>query len=381
MKSVLICRCVCKHWNSLISDPNFAKMLFTHTATSTLIRDSESTTFHLLEYDLIEWHDRRRSNKPFCCRVYNALKPNLSSSRKITKLDPKFKVPLETGYIKPSNSCNGLLYVRSTNIGTSLVCNPITGEFIRLPKAPPIMKPCQKICYGFGFHQKTSQYKIVRIQTIKHSDDLHDDGGMIVEMHIVGTSTWINIEVIDYPKNSTFLSYNSSYFNGALHWIGIDADDYASIWCFNFDTERFQSFPMPVIDADTRYSLFEFRGSLCVMFCNKNVATMWMMEKYGIGESWVCIFNISVRPVSDYDHLFFHPPHTNSKIITSRSHGSIFYLDRGNKEFKFFYAFWFAYTFEAIRHVPSLISLKDVIIGDNVEVLSVYSFDKRDRGF
>ncbi|MED6110658.1 hypothetical protein PIB30_044940 [Stylosanthes scabra] len=344
MKSVLIC----KHWNSLISNPNFAKMLFTYTPTSTLIGHSESTTFHLLEYDLIQWHESRRSNKPFCCSVYNALKPNLSRSRKINKLDPKFKVLLPHPesvmiirrtrvYFKAMNSCNRDTYLQPNN----------------------------------------SQYKVMRIQINKHSKDHHDDG-MIVEMHIVGTSTWINIEV-DYPKNLTFLSWYSTYLNGALHWIGSDAHDNASIWCFNFDTERFQSFSMPEMDTRTKFSLFEFRDSLCVMYYTDNLVTMWMMEKYGIGESWVRIFHISV--CSGSDHQFFHPPDTNSDIIASRSHSCIVYLDRDNQEFKIFEAPWFDFTFEAIRHVPSLISLKDVIIGDNVEVLNIYSLDGSDRGF
>ncbi|RYR01535.1 hypothetical protein Ahy_B06g080420 [Arachis hypogaea] len=38
IKFVLICRCVCKHWNTFISNPNFAKLLFTYTPPAIMIR-------------------------------------------------------------------------------------------------------------------------------------------------------------------------------------------------------------------------------------------------------------------------------------------------------------------------------------------------------
>ncbi|XLR68012.1 hypothetical protein S83_018684, partial [Arachis hypogaea] len=159
IKSVLICRCVCKHWNTLISNPNLAKLLLTYTLLAVMIRRKHSRFFHLVEYDRIEWHEKR--NNPFFSGVFEVLKPNSSN----IKLDPKFEIPLLGAKVYANVHvfiCNDLFYLRSwsKDRDISLVCNPITGEFIRLPKHPPILKPCEcEISRGFGFHPKTNQYK------------------------------------------------------------------------------------------------------------------------------------------------------------------------------------------------------------------------------
>ncbi|XP_020961422.1 putative F-box protein At1g53360 [Arachis ipaensis] len=220
-----------------------------------MIRPFHSRIFHLVEYDQIEW--RKRRNNPF---VFEVLDPNSNSS---IKLDPKFEIPLPnsksiqgTRVYVDVLSCNGLFYLSGAKYrNISLVCNPITGEFIKLPKNPSILKLCKKICWGFGFHPKTNQYKVMRIHIFEH------DHSMVVEMHTVGTSTWINIEV-DYPKYLINLYNYCTYLNGALHWTGKDVDENVSIWAFNFDTERFQSFSIAPRDRDTKLTLFEFRGSL-----------------------------------------------------------------------------------------------------------------------
>ncbi|RYR01541.1 hypothetical protein Ahy_B06g080430 [Arachis hypogaea] len=89
---------------------------------------------------------------------------------------------------------------------------------------------------------------------------------------------------------------------------------------------------------------------------------MWMMKIYGDGESWTPIFQ-----------------YTNSSITTSRLPSCIGSLDRENKEFRIFATPWCDFKahgkFQIIHHIPTLIPLKDIIIGDNVVVQNIYSLD------
>ncbi|RYR01536.1 hypothetical protein Ahy_B06g080421 [Arachis hypogaea] len=82
------------------------------------------------------------------------------------------------------------------------------------------------------------------------------------------------------------------------------------------------------------------------------------MKKYGVGESWIPIFQYSV--------------------ITAQLPGCMAYLDRENQEFMIFGTPWHDFKvhgkFQVLGHVPTLIPLKN-IIGDNVEVQNIYSLD------
>ncbi|RYR01551.1 hypothetical protein Ahy_B06g080443 [Arachis hypogaea] len=82
---------------------------------------------------------------------------------------------------------------------------------------------------------------------------------------------------------------------------------------------------------------------------------MWRMERYGVGESWTSIFQYS----ASFDR------NINSSIITSQLHGYIVYHDPENQEFRILFTPWYDDHFQIVHHVPSLIPLKDIIIGDN----------------
>lgn len=77
IKSLLICRCVCKIWNTLISEPHFAKLQFERAPVSFVIRNLDnigvSRNLYLLECEAEKFE---------------------IGSKNHVKLDPIFELPL-----------------------------------------------------------------------------------------------------------------------------------------------------------------------------------------------------------------------------------------------------------------------------------------------
>ncbi|KAK7276798.1 hypothetical protein RIF29_17944 [Crotalaria pallida] len=414
IKSLLICKCVCKSWNTLVSDPQFAKLQFERAPVGVLIRTNDpkrvSRTLRFVEYEH-EMFDCYNHGKRFCCcEETNIIKPEC---KRHIKLEPKFKLPLRDAklvlteryeidnggrkrtYIacKPRddkfsvvNSCNGLLCLCDPRYRDPLVVsNPVTGEFIRLPPATRIEKMKNPIRAGFGFDPKTNEYKVLRIcrRYIKHPHHVREwmYDGIFAEMHTLGTSTWKNIGG-DLERFSNVLTFPTCV-NGALHWLTFDVWDWArSILCFNFESERLQPFPPPPVFKENGCSIEytsmgELKGLLYICDASSyDYVKMWEMKKYGVGESWSMVFCIGalfgrwpyglywpVKLFKGGDVLMYHP--FNCFIYYEHKKcGFKYFKVRGTTQ---------SYKFEAIPHIPSLISLKDVVKGENVEMLNVHS--------
>jgi F-box interacting protein len=296
------------------------------------------------------------------------------------------------------NSCNGLLCLCCPSDGHPLtICNPVTGEFIRLPEATinthdKRSRPNMLGQVGFGFQPKTNEYKVIRIwdRDVRRGNGWVFDR-LVLEINTLGTPSWRNAEVDPQLSIGSDLSIcYPTCVNGAIHWIRFK-DHEKSILCFCFENERLQSFPSPPLfqnhNNGFRHNHLVHMGELggLLYICDTSFfhdVAMWVMNEYGIGESWTKVYNINTlvsplgRPDSQCYGLCWPVEHfeEGAAILLHHSCDFLIYYEPKKHGFKVFQIHGTSSEFfEIIPHVPSLISLKDVVKGDNIEVLNIHS--------
>ncbi|CAJ2675339.1 unnamed protein product [Trifolium pratense] len=270
IKSLLICRCVCKNWKTIISEPHFTKLHFEQAPTSLIVRSGDkkkvARTMHLLECDPekvgIGMHIRvklepifklpLRDAKSFREKrdvINNKSKRPLRAARLISEKNNENKNKgKQRHYIACNpdhnkfnivNSCNGFLCLcHPYNNIPLVISNPVTGEFIKLPLNKARVRMVAQA--AFGFHSKTNEYKVINMWRRRHVR--HELEPLILEIHTLGTLLWRNVEV-DLQISISNLECPTCV-NDALHWIRHD-NGQRSILCFSFESERLQPFPSP----------------------------------------------------------------------------------------------------------------------------------------
>ncbi|KAM7493272.1 hypothetical protein LguiB_027881 [Lonicera macranthoides] len=343
MKTLFNCRLVCKNWASLTSTPEFVQLHLSRSPTSCLINPHleslQSKGLHLVD-----------------------LGYPVSPSNKLVFV-PKINFPDVP--IRLFNSCNGLVclsQVISTDFGDACniyVCNPVLREGIILPKPPHVTKFLYHPC-AFGFSPKTNQYKVVLSSYCTNS--YTNSPSCQTYIYTLGECSWRRIG--NYPyciQNDNFYAF----LNGALHWIpwGINSP---FICYFDFVNEQFGEVLEP-FENQVRYgkevSVINGNLSICDS-SNHDQIVIWVMKEYGVKESWSKDIVIT-RRIDNFDSYELIMINSNGKILMIFNKKSIIIYDPESKAFESELQIFAGVRseFEAIAHVPSLISLKDVAKG------------------
>ena len=235
--------------------------------------------------------------KEFCTAVYN-------SYRTLTEIS-RFQAPC---YFGVAGCCRGMFYfvheaeykVQKEN-NRMYFWNPSIRKFKKVQLTPLNIRDA--VVYGHAYHYQNNDYKIPRIifdpnfhqRNVKPKPaeatiyTLSTDSWRRVVISVESSSGSKPIESVHYERkgDSGFV-----FFNGALHSIAY-SQDHKFIMYFDVNDERFREILLPqnYLDGLSPYSqhLAVFKGLLALIVFDgySQICHIWMMEEYGVAESWI----------------------------------------------------------------------------------------------
>ncbi|KAK6918769.1 E motif [Dillenia turbinata] len=283
IKAILRCRCVCKIWRDMISEPHFPKLHVSISLVYCLQRSPRRPPVNVQgPFYMLQLEDLKDCNSDFTIRP----NPDYSISEPIIKLIPGYNIPGDASWLV--NSCNGMLCFDGT-MPFMYICNPVLGEYITIPK--PDMSNHVLTSFALGFSPRTDQYKVIR--TFKQY--LAADNCWEAEIYTLGSGSWTHIG--NAPFGLGRLQTNA-FLNGTLHWVGYEWKN--EIRGFDFGSKQFRIIPAPPNFVITENWLLPcvkvgVLGGFLIM-CDAKACSgaleIWMMKDYGVHESWSKMFVI-----------------------------------------------------------------------------------------
>ncbi|GKV15029.1 hypothetical protein SLEP1_g25830 [Rubroshorea leprosula] len=322
-------------------------------------------------------------NSPVSRRLY--FLDSEGCSRGVRKIDP----PKHSEVYNLVGSCNGLLCLSFLIIGGSsvshslLVYNPFVGDAVRVPTANRFRN--QREVFGFGFHPRTGEFKVVRI-VYYWKIRMVADPELIVEEVNEGFATVYESMVQVFTVRTTEWRYKGApppqltdkigppetLVEGSLHWVTVvgmgGVGPIFGIISFDLADEVFREIPHPPCQrlVSRGYSLSVLNGCLSAAGLVDTVHfDIWVMKQYHVKESWVKQFS--------FDPYFRRGWPTNAsgllrrfpKVICALKNGEILLLynssslvsyDPVENRFKNLQISGLSNPFHALPFLPSLFS-------------------------
>ncbi|GLT94153.1 hypothetical protein SLE2022_119090 [Rubroshorea leprosula] len=273
---------VCKAWRSLAQDP--------FLANNHLSCYAETNPCLILHCDF-----------PLRNQLYFVdLSTENLDKEKVKKLHAPFQSTMPEFDLV--GSCNGLLCLSDSLYNDALyVYNPFTMDYMELPKSKRY--PDQEVVFGFGFHPKTKEYKVVKVVYYRNTSNRnyqrarrisHVYPQSDVQVLTLGSSSWKSLGKVAYQ----FIRRPSeALVNGRLHWITRPRRYHPArrIISFDLEDEQFREVQKPDCGGLNRcnYHLVALRGCLAAAgYGNYGKLEMWVMKEYNVKESWEKKFSI-----------------------------------------------------------------------------------------
>ncbi|XP_026402658.1 F-box/kelch-repeat protein At3g06240-like [Papaver somniferum] len=205
VRSTFTCKCVCKTWFSIISNPSFVKMHLNLT-----IQRNNPT---LMLKGCNDNSEDEFTNAVYSIGYDTLLSPVTDSADDVFELDDPFK-PL-VNYVNLKGSCNGLLCLGYGNDSEEFFClwNPATKEIKIIPKSPTEYEDVHSEVFDFVYDWKTDDYKLIILVIFEGDKDR-----CLVDVYSLASNSW-RVNKPPPPYMFPFRREIGEIVNGALHWL------------------------------------------------------------------------------------------------------------------------------------------------------------------
>jgi F-box interacting protein len=259
IKLIVQLRCLCKFFNSLISDPKFAKK---HLQLSTK-RHHLMVTFWNISRKLV---------------MYDFPIPSILSSSTVvtqTQLYPPNSITCVDNFVNVLCYCDGI-FCGMLNVGSYFLWNPSIRKFKFLP---PLENPREGGFFriSFGYDHFIDNYKVIFVSSKNE-----------VSVNTFGTNYWTRIQ--DIPNN--FHIHGSGIFvSGTVNWL--PSNNNSSILSLDLEKESYQQLLLPDYENENvRWTLGVVRDCLCVFARSYMFLDVWIMKEYGNEKSWTKLYTV-----------------------------------------------------------------------------------------
>ncbi|KAK6263682.1 hypothetical protein SCA6_019116 [Theobroma cacao] len=260
-------------------------------------------------------------------------------------------------------SCNGLvcLYIDHPFPCTKiLLYNPALRVHKIIPESTlsrPKSGRLHHVTFGLGYDSVNNDFKVVRVA----SSESHKEGKLVsstqAEVHTLGMNSWKEVAI---SSGVNFEVYGpQAFFNGAIHWLGMvlkNKNITQVIVSFEVSTEVFKLFPLPDFVLRERWVTWTdvYKNLLCVVRTEDGAyCEIWVMEEYGVPESWTRLHAIQLS--LSYP-LWFLGLGMNGKLVLENLWGLTVY-DPDNEEIKNVKFDHPIGMFTIVTYIESLVSL------------------------
>ncbi|KAL9240033.1 hypothetical protein vseg_014296 [Gypsophila vaccaria] len=295
VKTLGICRCVCKSWHSLVISETFMSSHLKHYTQN----QANSLLLH-----------KGKSSKCFTDREYEECTIYLDSAKLIqgnslhTSVFPFILSDAWWPSFQLAGSVHGLLCLFDDSC--VFVWNPLLKKCVKLPASTSTE---ENPVLGFGFDATKNDHRVVKISCCRGKDESTTTPPS-VEVYSVQKRTW-KIICSDFFINNSFhdISTTHCFLNGAIHWlthepkVGFSSPISKHLLLFNIVEETFDKMELPedILEMRTGYfGIFEHQRKLAVSLCDYQCwefeisfrCQIWIKQDYNVEDSWRRILNV-----------------------------------------------------------------------------------------